>query len=207
MITLIDEKEYAIRICEDENDEHNVFIDEGYPNWKGHAALLSDLGKNVFLSGKEAEEWLDAKNVFYIHVERKPHELFCDFHYRLHNEKAKHRKEISRSTFHETLVYGVSKDDSDPYASFETDNVFEIVRDNESGDYLTHLNLGEYETTEEKAKILRKALEKAEREVGGIAYKAEDDDFYDDVNLSSGKGLLEALGKLRIRLAILEGSL
>ncbi len=207
MIALIDKREYAIRLCEDEDDRQNVFIDEGYPNWKGTASFFSDIGKNVFLSGKEAEGWLDANNIFYIHIEEKPFETFAMFAVRLSKETDAHRKEIERSTTQETMVYGVSKNDFHEYASFATDNVFAIIRDNETGEYHTRLNLGEYKTAEGKAKALRKALEKAEKEIGGFSYGAEDDDFYEDVNLSSGKSLLENLGKLRIRLAILEGSL
>ena len=208
MILLIDNKEFAIEFCKDEDDERNVFIENGYPGWKGKAAFLSDIGKRVFLHGAEAEEWLDSSNIYYIHLEEKEGECYLNFICRLFREIHEHKNLIARSHVVDGkgafLEYGIAKGFAGE-ATFDTDNVLEIVRESD-GTYHTTLSIGDDKSIHEAIAELKSIIAKAESDLGKTGFGVEEDDFYDDVNLSVSHTVAEAISKLKMRLGIMVAS-
>ena len=67
MIILIDNKDYMIKLCKNSPDIHG--FDTSFPCWHGFMKLYSDTGMMSVVSGKEAEEYLDKNNIYYVHIE------------------------------------------------------------------------------------------------------------------------------------------
>ncbi len=199
MIILVDHKNYAIRLCEDEADEQNIFISEERPTWSGEAMMLSDMGKTVVLTGDAAEEFLDDNNIYYIHVPYVAKENFENFKKRMNRMVEERRDQIDRNNSREKLVYGFDKD-LNTNVTMDTDTIFKITRDLKTDEYHSTLNLPEGN----KVLMLSLVIAKCEEDFGIAMYGMEpnDSDFYDDVNFSSGKSVLELISKLKMYRAI-----
>lgn len=210
MIILVDKEELAIELCKDSKDLRNIYIEAGYENWKALAELHSELGKRIFLSGDEAEEWLDDAGIYYIHMDREDcGETIGGFRERLEGAIALRRPLLDRSRIvdgkGETLVYGIVRDGSGERATFLTDNSLELVRDS-SGEYHTTLRIGDGKSIVEAISELSGIIAKAEGDFGETGFCVEEMDFYDDLNLASSKSVAEAISKLKMRLGIMMAS-
>lgn len=209
MIMLIDNLELAKRICADESDEKHIFIAAGYPNWKSLAEFFSNIGRTVVLHGDEAEKWLDANCIYYIHHEDKEGECLFESFIRLLKEVRDNLDSIYKSRIvdgrGETLVFGLTRE-GERAESFDDDSLIEIVRDAD-GVYHTFIHIGDDTPIGEATGVLGACIIELEKAIGKAPYEVQEDDFYDDINLSTGKTLKEVARKLRMRLAIMAGSM
>lgn len=210
MIILADDKEFAMELCKDEKDLRNIFIETGYDNWKGLAELHSSLGKRIFLSGGEAEEWLDGSGIYYVHITGGDHDgTFDDFKVSLEESIALRRTLIDRSRIiggkGETLIYGIVRGGRGKRATFLTDNSLEFVRDSE-GRIHTTLSIGDDKGISEAIAELKSIIATAEGDFGPTGFGVEEMDFYDDLNLAVSGSVAEAISKLKMRLGIMMAS-
>lgn len=140
MIILIDNKNYMIRYCQDEPEIHG--FDTSFPNWQGYTKLLSDIGYTVVLSGKEAEDYLDENNIYYIHIENKAKENFVNFTKRLNKLIQENEEFLKVNTSYGKLVWGVTEQLTED-ATIDTDNLVEVWRLNEDNSYHITINIDE----------------------------------------------------------------
>ena len=140
MIILIDNKNYMIRYCQDEPEIHG--FDVSYPNWQGWTKLLSDIGYTVVLSGKEAEDYLDANHIYYIHIENKAKENFVNFTKRLNKLIKENEEFLKVNTSYGKLVWGITAQLTDD-ATVDTENIVEVWRLNEDGEYHIFVDVDE----------------------------------------------------------------
>lgn len=210
MIILADDKELAMGLCEDDKDTRNIFIEEGYDNWKGLAELHSELGRRVFLSGDEAEDWLDSHGIYYVHMERSDSDgTLSDFTEKLGCAIRSRRRLIDRNRISdgrgETMVYGLVSGDFEERATFLTDNCLELVMDSE-GTIHTTLSIGDGKGIREAIRELKAIIARAERDLGKAGFGVEEMDFYDGLSLSVSDSIPEAISKLKMRLGIMVAS-
>ena len=140
MIILIDNKNYMIRYCQDEPEIHG--FDVSFPNWQAYTKLLSDIGYTVVLSGEEAEEYLDANNIYYIHIENKPKENFVNFTKRLQKLIKENEDYLKVNTSYGKLVWGVTEQFTTD-ATADSLNLVEVWRLNEDGKYYISISVDE----------------------------------------------------------------
>ena len=137
MILLIDNKQNMIRFCENDPDIYG--FDPVYPNWKNYVKFLSDTDHMVVLSGDEAEEWLDAENIYYVHVEDKDDETYTQFKRRVDKLIEENREYIDSSTSYGKLIFSLDK--SGNPGTRDTENSLEVWRLNRDGRYHITLDL------------------------------------------------------------------
>jgi hypothetical protein len=210
MIVLADDKELAMGLCADERDARNIFIETGYDNWKGLAELHSELGRRIFLSGDEAEGWLDSSGIYYVHMERGDSDgTLSGFRARLEEEIESRRTIIDRNRVSdgkgETMVYGLVRGDFGEKATFLTDNCLELAMDSKGAIHTT-LSIGDGKGIHEAIGELREIITRAERDLGEAGFGVEEMDFYDDLSLSVSDSIPEAISKLKMRLGIMMAS-
>lgn len=138
MIILIDNKNYMIRYCEDSPEIHG--FDVSFPHWEICARFLSDIGYTVVLSGKEAEDYLDEHDIYYIHVENKAKENFVNFTKRLARIVKENKEFLDRNSSWGVLVTGLTRDFSKDI-TVDTINCVEIWKMHEDGRYYIGLDL------------------------------------------------------------------
>ena len=138
MIILIDNKNYMIRYCENSPEIHG--FDVSFPHWQGCARFLSDIGYTVVLSGKEQEDWLDANDIYYVHVEHKAKENFVNFTKRLERLVKENKSFIERNNTLGVLVTGLTRGLSKDI-TIDTINCVEIWKMHENGRYYIGLDL------------------------------------------------------------------
>ena len=127
-----------IRLCKDTPDIHGFH--PCYPNWQNYVKLLNDMDEMVVLSGKEQEEWLDANNIYYVHVESKPKESFETFKRRMYRQIEENKEYIETSTSFGKLVFALTKSSMEK-GNVSTDNIVEIWRRNSDNKYSLRLDL------------------------------------------------------------------
>lgn len=203
MIILVDNKNYMIRLCKDSKTIHG--FDVTYPNWKGMTRLYSDMGFTVVLNGKEAEKWLDENNIYYIHMEFVKKESFKRFSKRLSRTLKEHEELLKKNNSTEKLIFGLStnlKETNDIHDTL----LFSITRDNKTGDYFVRYSCN-LTTRDEKLNFFKEMLRRVEDKFGyNYIYGIEEEDFYRDINFSTGKSLHEVVAKLQMFIAVLEAS-
>lgn len=207
MIILVDNLNFAIRLCEDPEDREHIFISTELPDWQAAMKINSDIGATVVVNGKVAEDYLDAENIYYIHVEQVAKESFVKFVRRMERMIIDNEEMINMNDSSEKLIFGINK-------AFQTatnimdDNIFTVTQDRKTGEYFTRFQLSPTLKKEARVAVLklfeRKFLDAC---LGGANYYGvEEDDFYDDINYSSGMSLREVAGKLHMFIAVLEAS-
>lgn len=204
MIILADDKKYAMEMCKDSLSVH--FVDtEAAGNW-GFAAmrLISDMGDVVFVSGAKAERYLDKHQIYYLHVESEEGEDYIGWFRRLPTAVAGEKELLDANDSTYKLIYGIAKDGMQKATAY-TDNAIDVRLERETGTYFASID-GEL-SAEGQIDVISKAIEGLEARFGEVRYGTEPNDFYEDINLSSGKSVQEIVAKLKMRRAILRDSL
>lgn len=203
MIILVDNKNFAIRTCKDDNSK--LYIETLRPNWKGEMKFFSDIGYVVIMSGKEVEDYLDEENIYYVHVEKVAKENFQNFTKRMKKLVDEHVDLLLANNSSEKLIFGINEG-GEVTQNINEDLVFSITRDLKTGEYFTRFDTDDLEDKGDVLDLLTDALERAEAELGPSYYGVEEGDFYDNVNFSSGKSIREVLSKLKMFIAVLIAS-
>ena len=203
MIILADNKNYAIRLCKESETEH--FIEtEGAPETVfGAMRLLSDICFTVVVSGTEAEEYLDENNIFYVHIETIKKENFERWTKRLSKLIEEEQELIEATNTSEKLIFALTEDME--RGTFKTNNILEVTRDLKTDEYFVTLNLEGYSTCTQIV-ILDECIKAMEDNFGVAGFGVDDGDFYNDINFSSGKSILEIICKMKMFRAILKAS-
>lgn len=203
MIILVDNKNYAIRTCEESNTEH--FIETEGGRFFGEMRLLSDIGFTIMVSGKEAEEYLDENNIYYIHMETIKKENFQRWTKRLNKLIEEEKDLIEMNNSSEKLIFAISAD-PEVKPTMNTANLFEVTRDLKTDEYFVRF-VEEGMTTQDKIELLERAEKEMVNRFGSFGFGVEEGDFYNDVNFSSGKSILEVMCKLHMFIAVMKSSI
>lgn len=203
MIILVDNHNYALRLCKD--NKKYAYVSTTQDQWKFTMKVLSDIDVRVVVDEKEIEDYLDEHNIYYIHVEHIEKENFERFTKRMEKmiEERQHLIDTNQST--EKLIFGITRDGSTK-ATYKTDNVFYIIREHCNNEYSTYFELDEKLPVKERVAILKGWEKKLVEHFGEVPYGVEEDDFYMDVNFSSGKSIQELVAKFHMYIAVVEAS-